>query len=241
MARSAPTTTGRKSVAPPIGCRAVLGAGLAEARQILTHREVAGHADLLAAADAHAVDAADHRLVAGQDGADHVVEQPHVLAVLLRLAGVVLGVLLGVAAGAEGLVARTGEDHAVHRAVVARGAQGQDHALDHVGGVGVELAGVVQRDPGVVQTGNLLAVGSAGGALLVAHAGLVEVVDQVVILEVVAGLGGGGGIHCGSPAVKWRWHQGLLQSVTSPGYYGIAVLIYPFEAILNRFWGMHLS
>jgi hypothetical protein len=35
--------------------------------------------------------------------------------------------------------------------------------------------------------------------------------------------------------------QGLLQSVTSPGYYGIAVLIYPFEAILNRFWGMHLS
>ena len=85
--------------------RAVLGPGLAEAREVLRDREVAGHADLLAAADAHAVDAADHRLVAGEDRRDHVVEQPHVLAVLLRLAGVVLGVFLGVAAGAERLVA----------------------------------------------------------------------------------------------------------------------------------------
>ena len=92
--------------------RAVLGAGLAEARQVLRDREVAGHADFLAAADAHAVDAADHRLVAAEDRRDHVVEQAHVLAVFLRIAGVVLGVFLGVAAGAEGLVAGAGEHHA---------------------------------------------------------------------------------------------------------------------------------
>ena len=164
-------------------CRAVLRAGLAEAGEVLRHREVAGHADLLPAADAHAVDAADHRLVAGEDRRDHVVEQPHVLPVLLRLAGVVLGVLLGVAAGAEGLVADAGEHHAVDVAGVAGGAHGQDHALDHVGGVRVELAGVVEPDPGVVQAGDLLAVGPARRPLLVAHAGLGEIVDQVVVLE----------------------------------------------------------
>ena len=87
---------------PPSGAEPCRGPGLAEDRQVLRDREVAGHADLLAAGDAHAVDAADHRLVADQDRADHVVEEPHVLAVLLGPAGVVLGVLRGVAAGAEG-------------------------------------------------------------------------------------------------------------------------------------------
>jgi hypothetical protein len=48
-------------------CRAVLRAGLAEAREVLRDREVACHADLLAAADTHAVHATDHRLVAGED------------------------------------------------------------------------------------------------------------------------------------------------------------------------------
>ena len=154
-------------MAPPIGAEPCLGPAWPKARQILRDREVAGHADLPPAADAHAVDAADHRFVAGEDGADHVVEQAHVLAVLLRLAGVVLGVLLGVAAGAEGLVAGAGEDHAVDGAVVARRAHGQDHALDHVGGVAVELARVVQRDPGVEQARHHIAVGPFGGAPLV--------------------------------------------------------------------------
>ena len=167
------------------GRRAVLGAGLAEARQILRDREVAGHADLLAATDAHAVDAADHRLVAGQDGADHVVEQAHVLAVFLRLPGVVLGVFLGVAAGAESLVADAGEDHAADVAGVRSRAHRQDHALDHVGGVGVVLARVVEPDPGVVQTFDHAAIGSARRTLLVAHARLGGVVDEVVVLEFV--------------------------------------------------------
>jgi hypothetical protein len=104
MARSAPTHR------QEVGCaadrrRAVLGASLTEAGEVLSDGEVAGHADFLAATDAHAIDAADHRLVAAQDGRDHVVEQSHVLAVFLRIAGVVFGVFLGVAAGAEGLVA----------------------------------------------------------------------------------------------------------------------------------------
>ena len=50
------------------------------------HRSEA-EADFLAAADAHAVDAADDGLVAGENRGNHVVEQPHVLAVLLGMAG----------------------------------------------------------------------------------------------------------------------------------------------------------
>ncbi len=121
--------------------------------------KVAGHADLLAAADAHAVDAADHRLVAGEDRRDHVVEQPHVAAIFLRIAGVVLGVFLGVAAGAERLVAGAGEHHGDDIARGARLAEREDHALHHVGGVGVELRRIVERDPGVEQAGDRLAVG----------------------------------------------------------------------------------
>ena len=58
------------------------------------NRKVAGHADLLATADTHPIHSVDNRLVAQQDARHHVVEQAHVLLVLLRIAGVVLGVLL---------------------------------------------------------------------------------------------------------------------------------------------------
>ena len=175
--------------------RAVLGTGLAEAREVLRDREVAGHPDLLATADAHPVDAADHRLVAGEDPGDHVVEQAHVLPVLLRMPGVVLGVLLGVAAGAEGLVAGAGEDDAVDVARVRRGAEREDHALHHVGGVGVELRRVVERDPGVEEARRGLAVGRLRRPLLVANTGLRDVVDEVVVLELAHGGPGVGGVH----------------------------------------------
>ena len=111
IARSMPYEQRQEVGAAAVGRRAVPGAGLSEQRQVLGDREVAGHADLLPAGDAHAVDAADHRLVAVQDRGDHVVEQPHVLAVLLRPARVVLGVLSGVAAGAERAAAGAGEHH----------------------------------------------------------------------------------------------------------------------------------
>ena len=168
MARSTPTRSGRKSVEPPIGRRAVLRAGLPEARQVLRDGEVAGHPDLLAAADAHAVDAADHRLVAAEDGAHHVVEEPHVLPVLLRVAGVVLGVLLRVAAGAEGPSPAPVKTTATTSRALRRGAEARGSSLHHVGRVGVELARVVERDPGVVEARHLAAVGVAGGPLLVA-------------------------------------------------------------------------
>jgi hypothetical protein len=105
-------------------------------------REVAGHADLLAAGDAQAVDPADDRLVAQQDRRHHVVEQTHVLEVLVRPAGVVGGVLGGVAAGAEGALAGAGENHGDGRPVGARAAEGEDHLLDRFGRVAVELAGL---------------------------------------------------------------------------------------------------
>ena len=147
----------------------VLGSGLAEAGEVLGDREIAGHADFLAAADAHAVDAGDDRLVAAEDRRDHVVEQPHVLAVFLRVAGVVLGIFLGVAAGAERLVAGAGEHHRVDVPGVARGAEGEDDALHHVGGVGIELRRVVEGDPGVEQAGDLRAIGRLHRALFEQH------------------------------------------------------------------------
>jgi hypothetical protein len=181
MARSAPIISGEvRGAADRRG--AVLGAGLAEARQVLRNGEVAGHADFLAAADAHAVHAADHRLVAGEDRRHHVVEQPHVLPVLLRVAGVVLGVFLGVAAGAEGLVAHAGEHHAAHVARSGGRAEREDHALHHVGGIGVVLRRVVEPDPGVGQAGGHLALGRARLALLAAHPGRGQR-RQVVVLE----------------------------------------------------------
>ena len=100
---------GRKSVEPPTGADAVLGAGLAVDRHVGGHRDVGRHADFLAAGDAHAIDAADHRLLAVEDAVDHGVEQIHVLAVLIGSLGVVGGVLGRIAAGTEGLVADGGE------------------------------------------------------------------------------------------------------------------------------------
>ena len=173
--------------------RAVLGAGLTEAGKILRDGEVAGHADFLAAADAHAVDAADHRLVAADDGGDHVVEQPHVAAVFLRIAGIIFGVFLGVAAGAEGLVAGAGEHHRDHVARRARRAEGEDRRLHHVGRVGVELARIVEGDPGVVEAGDRLAVGALHRTLFVMHARgdrlARRIGDEVVILWFCFGLG----------------------------------------------------
>ena len=161
---------GEKVGRPADRRRAVLGAGLTEASEILCNREVASHADFLAAADAHAVDAANHRLVAANNRRNHVVEQPHIAAVFLRIAGVVLGVFLGVASGAKRLVAGAGEDHRNDVARRAGGAKCQNGRLHHIGRVGVELAGVVERDPGVEQPGHRLAVGSLHRTLLVVHA-----------------------------------------------------------------------
>jgi hypothetical protein len=130
------------------------------------------------------IDAADHRLVAGEDGRDHVVvEQSHVLAVFLRMAGVVFRVLLGVAAGAEGLVARTGKHHAIDVARIRRGAESEDDPLDHVGGVGVVLRWVVQRDPCIEQAGCHAAVGPKRRTPLITYAWLGDVVDQVMTFQ----------------------------------------------------------
>jgi hypothetical protein len=136
------------------------GAGLAEDAEVLRHREVAGHPDLLAASDPHAVRPADHRLVAVEHGRDHVVEQAHVLPVLARVAGVDLCVLARVSTSAEGPVAGAGQHHRDGRAVVARRPQAQDDLLDHVGGVGVVLLGIVESDPDIVQT-----LGGSSGAI----------------------------------------------------------------------------
>ena len=83
-----------------------------------SRRYVRGVADFLAAGDTHAIDAADHRLLAVEDAVDHGVEEVHVLAVLVRPLRVVGGIFGGVAAGAERLVAGAGQHHAANAGVV---------------------------------------------------------------------------------------------------------------------------
>ncbi|VTR65735.1 hypothetical protein DESC_370104 [Desulfosarcina cetonica] len=127
---------------------AVLGAGLAVDRQVAGDGDVTGHADLLAAGHAHAVDPADGGFLAKQNRVHHGVEQIHVKTVLVGPLGVIFGILLGVAAGTEGLVAHGGE-HAGHDGCI-RGCPMEtgDDGLDHLGGVGIVLLGVVQGHPG---------------------------------------------------------------------------------------------
>ena len=105
-----------------------------------------------------------------EDRRHHVVEQPHVLPVFLRIAGVVLRIFLGVSAGAERLVADAGKNHRDDIARIGGGAEGADDALHHIGRVGIELAGIVEPDPGVEQARNDLAVSAARRALLVDNA-----------------------------------------------------------------------
>jgi hypothetical protein len=159
---------------------------LAKAGEVLRNREVAGHADFLAAANAHAIHAADYRLVATNDRRDHVIEKPHIAPVFLRIAGVVFGIFLGVAAGAESLVARAGKHDRNNITRRAGGTKSQDGRLHHIGRVGVELGGVVERDPGIEQPGYRLAVGPFHRTLFVMHAlgdRLANVLgDEIVVL-----------------------------------------------------------
>ena len=167
------------------GRRSVLGSGLAEVGQVLGDGEITGHADFLAAADAHAVDPADDRLVAAQNGRHHVVEQPHVLAVFLRVAGIVFGIFLGVAAGAEGLVADRREDHGVNFPVDGSAAESEDRRLHHFRRVGIVLGRIVEDDPGVVQAFGRAAVEPCGRAFLVDQPVAFHILDldQVVVDE----------------------------------------------------------
>ena len=87
----------------------MFGARLAEVGQILGDGEVTGHSNFLATTDSHAVDPADDGFVAAENAGNHVVEQAHVLPVFLRVTRVILGVFLGVSAGAKCPVAGSGE------------------------------------------------------------------------------------------------------------------------------------
>ena len=125
----------------------MLRSSLSENREILCDGKIARHADLLTARDAHAVHATDHGFVAHEDGADHVVEQTHVLAVLFGPPRVVLRVFGGIATGAKRALARTGEDHRHRASIVRRTPHSQDDAFDHVGRVGIQLAGITLDNP----------------------------------------------------------------------------------------------
>src|SRR6266542_4474796 len=102
------------------GDAAHLHADLAEPRMVRRDGEVTGAVELISPADRHPVDPGDGRLAHVLQRLDRAREVPHVLPVVARPLGVVARVLLHVAARAERLVPRAGEDDDRH-AVVARG------------------------------------------------------------------------------------------------------------------------
>src|SRR5208337_5074752 len=98
----------KKIRTPTVRSGAVLRSGLAENGQVARDREITRHPDFLAATHACAIHAADHGLVALENGRDHVVEDPHVLTVFSRRTRVVLGIFACVSASAKGARSGTG-------------------------------------------------------------------------------------------------------------------------------------
>jgi hypothetical protein len=80
------------------------------------------------------------------------------LFVFLGVPGIVFGVFLGIAPGAECFVPNRGEYDSHHTPVVGGFPHGKDHLLDSLGGIGIILLGIVQDDPGVEQAFNWIAI-----------------------------------------------------------------------------------
>ncbi len=125
-----------------------MGADLLDESVLRHDREVAGELRLVAAADRHAIEARDDRLAGVQDALDVGAEERHVLPVVARRGDVVLGVLLDVATGAEGLVAGAGEDDHPDRVVEAGVAKGSRELLEGACTVGVVVLRPMDRDGG---------------------------------------------------------------------------------------------
>ncbi len=83
------------------------GAGLPKNGQVRCNGEVTGHTDFLASCHSHAVDPANDRLFAREDGIHHVIEKFHVLAVFIGSHAVKFTVFLGIASGAKRIGAGT--------------------------------------------------------------------------------------------------------------------------------------
>ena len=130
------------------GDRADVGADLLDEGVLRHDRQVAGELRFVAAADRHAVQTGDDRLAGVQDALDVGAEERHVLPVVARGGDVVLGVLLDVAAGAEGLVAGAGEDDHPDRVVEARVAKGGRELFQGACTVGVVILRPLDGDGG---------------------------------------------------------------------------------------------
>jgi len=101
---------------------------------------------LVAAADRHAVQTADHRLAAFQNRLDIAGENPHVLEIVARPLGVVGGVLLDIAACAERFVAGAGVDDHPDAVVPGRVRERLSQFHQAGGAVGVVELGAIDRD-----------------------------------------------------------------------------------------------
>ena len=176
IARANPTYSGRKSVDPPSGAEPCFGP--AWPKTAVSAAIEKSHAMPISWPPAMRMPLT--RLMTGlshsKNRRDHVVEKPHVLAVLQRPAGVDLRVLRRVAAGAERTVPGAGEHHGNDVTVHRSPAEGQDDLLDRLGGVRVELALVVERDPGREEA-------ARKRLLLILDVGKREVFDEFVVFQ----------------------------------------------------------
>ena len=128
--------------------RAHVGAHLLQVRVLRHDREVARQLALVPAPHRHAVDAGDDRFAGVENALDIGAEQRHVLPVVSRGADVRLGVLLHVAARAEGAVAGAGQDDHADRVVEARVPERRAELIEGGGRVGVVVLRPIDRDAG---------------------------------------------------------------------------------------------
>lgn len=124
---------------------------------------------------------------------NHVVKEPHVAAVFLRVSGIVFGIFLGVAARAEGLVAGSGKHNGDDIAGSACGAERENDRLYHFGIVGIKLRRIIERYPRIVEPSHRRAVFPPHRPFLITHPlGCRQpalFVDEIVIFHFVFGGG----------------------------------------------------
>ena len=112
------------------------------------HRQVARHLALVAATNGHSVDPRYHGLAAVHDALEVRAEEPHVLPVIARPLGVLLLVLLHIAARAEGSVAAPGENDHPYRVIEGGILEGAGQLTERRCGVRVVGVRPIQRDRG---------------------------------------------------------------------------------------------
>ncbi len=122
----------------------MLGTSLTKSGEILCNGKITGHTNFLSATNPHTVGPAYYRLIAHQNGRNHVIEEPHVLLVFLRITCIVLCVFFGVATGAKCFISNGSKHYRSDTSVVGSFAECESSFFYGLGGIGVVLLWIIK-------------------------------------------------------------------------------------------------